>query len=235
MVTRPDSTGRGPATYADWKLTYADQFDRNELGPGWHVYNGPIPSTPGGRWSRDHVTVGGGHLTLSTSKVNGVWTSGGVMNSGGAQSAYGRYEVRFRMDKAPGVKYAVLLWPDSGVWPADGEIDFAEDGGGLRASTAATVIYRESDGGTGKVQKSLTVDLSTWHTMGVEWEPGRLTYTLDGAPWATVDSDHVPTKPMNLVVQTEAGSCGRWMTCTDKTTPAVTKLQVDWVALYQKG
>src|SRR2546427_410289 len=40
---------------------------------------------------------------------------------------YGRYAVRFKADPVPGYKTAWLLWPDSGNWPADGEIDFPEN------------------------------------------------------------------------------------------------------------
>jgi hypothetical protein len=39
---------------------------------------------------------------------------------------YGRYSVRFKADPLAGFKIAWLLWPDSGVWPRDGEIDFPE-------------------------------------------------------------------------------------------------------------
>ena len=36
---------------------------------------------------------------------------------------FGRYEVRFRADATDGYKLAWRLWPKSGVWPRDGEID----------------------------------------------------------------------------------------------------------------
>ena len=39
---------------------------------------------------------------------------------------YGRYAVRFKADPIDGYKIAWLLWPDSRVWPRDGEIDFPE-------------------------------------------------------------------------------------------------------------
>jgi hypothetical protein len=49
---------------------------------------------------------------------------GGVDNGGGL--LYGRYVVRFRADALLRYHAAFLLWPDSGHWPFDGEIDFPE-------------------------------------------------------------------------------------------------------------
>ena len=39
---------------------------------------------------------------------------------------YGRISVRFKADPLHGFKTAWLLWPDSGVWPRDGELDYPE-------------------------------------------------------------------------------------------------------------
>jgi beta-glucanase (GH16 family) len=217
-----------------WTQVYADDFSGTDLGAGWFKYSGAIPSMPGGTWSPSQVQVTQGTLRLLTAKVDGQWTSGGVMNDVQAQTTYGKYLVRFRMDKANGVKYALLLWPASKQWPMDGEIDFAEDGGGDRSAATATVIWGQDGASREQIQRRVTSDFSSWHTVGVEWTPGQLVYTLDGAPWATVQTENVPSKPMDLALQTEAGSCNEWMTCTDSTTPATTVLEVDWVAVYRR-
>jgi hypothetical protein len=71
--------------------------------------------------------------------------------------------------------------------------------------------------------------------MGVTWTPRRLVYTLDGHPWATVRSRHVPAERMELDLQAQAGTCGdRYAPCPDATTPASVDLQVDWVAVYAR-
>jgi beta-glucanase (GH16 family) len=231
--SRPGSAPTAPAALNGWTQVYAEDFSGTELGAGWGKYSGEIPSMPGGTWSPSHVQVTQGKLRLLTTKVNGQWTSGGVMNDVQAKTTYGKYLVRFRIDKANGVKYALLLWPDSEQWPMDGEIDFAEDGGGDRSATTATVIWGEDSASREQIQRKVTADFSSWHTIGVEWTPGQLVYTLDGKPWATVKTQSVPYKPMNLALQTEAGSCNEWITCIDSTTPATTTLEVDWVAVYR--
>lgn len=241
--SRPGSSGGGgsastsgvPVPVGDltyWRQVFWDDFTGSSLGHGWGEYNGTIPSMPGGEWDPSHVDVSDGKLKLLTQNVGGQWTSGGVMNHVQAQTTYGKYEVRFRMDKAPGVKYAILLWPKSGTWPQDGEIDFAEDGGGSRTGTTATVHWGPNQASKEMIQRQLKGDFSQWHTLGVEWYWDKLTYTLDGKAWATVYTKNTPSKPMNLAIQTEAGSCGEWMTCVTSATPKTTTLEVDWVSVY---
>jgi hypothetical protein len=229
------SASTPPAAPAGWTRAYAEEFSGTELGAGWFKYSGAIPSMPGGTWSPSHVQVTQGRLRLLTARVNDQWTSGGVMNNVQARTTYGKYLVRFRMDKANGVKYALLLWPESEQWPMDGEIDFAEDGGGDRSATTATVIWGQDSASREQIQRKVTADFSSWHTVGVEWTPGQLVYTLDDTPWATVQTQNVPSKPMDLALQTEAGSCNEWITCLDSTTPATTTLEVDWVAVYRRA
>lgn len=231
--TSTTSGGSIPAA-AGWTKVYQDDFTGSALGTGWGKYSGAIPSTPGGTWSGSMVEVADGKLKLHTEKVNGAWNSGGVMNDVGGKTTYGKYLVRFRMDKANGVKYALLLWPTSGQWPMDGEIDFAEDGGGSRKSTAGT-LHWGTTASHQQLQRNAKADFSKWHTVGVEWTPGKVVFTLDGKPYGTIKNSNAPTKPMNLALQTEAGSCGQWMTCTDSTTPSTTTLEVDWVAVYTKN
>ena len=216
-----------------WKQVLAEDFNGSTLPAGWGKYYGTPGSSPHSWWEPSHVTVGNGAMHLNGYKENGRWVTGGVMNSHAASTTYGKYEVRFRMAKGVGVKYAILLWPKSDRWPIDGEIDFAEDGGGNRVHTAATMHYGVTDS---IIQREIFgQDFSVWNTVGVEWTPGKLVYTLNGKPWATVVSPNVPSGPMDLAIQTETGTCGdRWHPCPDATTPSRVDLDVDWVAVWQK-
>jgi beta-glucanase (GH16 family) len=134
------------------------------------------------------------------------------------------------MDKGYGVGYAILLWPSTGTWPTAGEIDFAEDGGGNRQATTATLHYGATDS---KIQRNVNADFSQWHTLGVEWSPNKLVYTLDGTTWATVNSTAVPKGPMELDIQSQTGTCGDPnRPCPNASTPKRVNMQVDWVAAY---
>lgn len=212
-----------------WKQLLAQDFNGRALPSGWGTYDGRPGGNRYARWSSSQVSVKNGKLALSGSWLNGQYLTGGVM-SWAARTTYGKFEVRFRVPKAHGVKYALLLWPSRGGWPATGEIDFAEDGDGARRGTTATLHYGADNR---QVQRHLTADFTRWQTIGVEWTPGKLVYTLGGRPWATVRSGGVPRGPMDLALQLEAGAGDRWSSPPDARTPARLALEVDWAVGYR--
>ncbi|MCW2571369.1 MAG: exsH [Frankiales bacterium] len=217
-----------------WHQVVAESFSGSAVPSGWGTYEGHPGGEPDGMWLPSHVTVNNGAMHLNGYQDGGRWVTGGVMNSHAASMQYGKYEVRFRMTKGVGVKYAILLWPHTADWPVGGEIDFAEDGGsGTRNHTSATMHYG-TDNST--IQREITgVDFSQWHTVGVEWTAGKIVYTLDGKQWGTVVSSNVPRSVMDLAIQTETGTCGeRWLGCPDATTPSHVNLDVDWVSVWKK-
>jgi hypothetical protein len=50
------------------------------------------------------------------------------------------------------------------------------------------------------------IDMTQWHTYGVEWTPTRLLFTIDGSGWATMGGAAVPHQAMKLAIQTMATS-----------------------------
>ncbi|MGR7024971.1 glycoside hydrolase family 16 protein [Geodermatophilus sp. URMC 62] len=198
--------------------------------PPWGRGGGPTPASRGGSpygtWSPSQVQVAGGFLNLRNGLQNGQWVSGGLAST--VSQTYGKWEMRFRIDAGDEIKYAALLWPDGPNWPP--EIDFAEDAGGNRSGTTATLHYGADNAMVGE---RVATDLTQWHTMGVEWSPGRVVYTLDGRPWATTDHPGVPNEPMHLAIQTQPGGCqgGAAFGCGGGT-PGTTSMQVDWVTVY---
>jgi beta-glucanase (GH16 family) len=94
----------------------------------------------------------------------------------------------------------------------------------------ATLHYGADDR---KIQSAVYTDFTDWHTIGVEWMPQRVSYTLDGTPWATVTGDVVPSQPMELDLQTQAGTVGDpWTPAPGPDTPPEVDMQVDWVVAY---
>jgi beta-glucanase (GH16 family) len=181
------------------------------------------------------VVVERGLLNLQTyrdPRFGGRWVSGGVSSAPALKQTYGKYELRFRMDRGRGVAVVLLLWPSGNTWPP--EIDFAEDGGtsNSRREMSATLHYGASNSA---IQRTVHADFTHWHVMGVEWTPGKLVYTLDGRRWASVRGTQVPSEPMELDMQTQAGTCSdRYAPCPDSSTPSKVSLQVDWVVAYAR-
>lgn len=210
-----------------WHQVYANDFAAG-LGKDAIAYSGTPGGNPAGTWAPSHVLVHGGELVLRGNKQPSGYEAGGVGIYGAAGQKYGKYEVRFRAQKSDGYKYAFLLWPTDESWPP--EIDFAEDGGGPRSQTTATLHYGADNT---KIVRTLDADFSKWHTIGVEWTPGKLAYTFDGRVWATVTSAHVPDIPLRLAVQEEATACGGPdSTCPDQSTPGNTDIDIDWIVAY---
>lgn len=218
-----------------WHQVFADDFNGSTLNTErWRRYGGQPGGDPGGWWDPSHVSVANGTLVLSGYRDpadGGKWTTGGVSSSPGLVQTYGKYLVRFRFDRGEGIAHAILLWPADENWPP--EVDFSEDNGATRQVDYGTLHHGANDS---QVQQSVSVDLTRWHTLGVEWTPGQLVYTLDGRIWSTVSSQYVPSVPMVLDIQTQAWACGTstWEQCVGSTTPSRVNLYVDWVVAYAR-
>ena len=227
------SNGSPEHARANWKLVFSDSFRHGLDRSKWGLYSGQPGGDPGGWWAPSHVVVRRGILNLETyrdSRFGGRWVSGGLSSARALKQTYGKYEVRFRVDKGKGVAAILLLWPVRDRWPP--EIDFAEDGGmtSRRGSMSATLHYGAENH---QIQRSVKADFTRWHTAGVEWTPGKLVYTLDAEPWGKVRSRHVPRERMELAMQSQAGTCGRrYAPCPDATTPTKVNMQIQWVRAY---
>lgn len=216
-----------------WRRVFFDDFSHGLRSSRWGAYSGQPGGDPGGWWSPSHAVVTHGVLNLETyrdPRYGGRWVSAGVSSAPALRQTYGKYEVRVRIDRGKGVAFVALLWPVGDMWPP--EIDFSESGGetNARDQMSATLHYGAHDS---QLQRTVDVDLTRWHTVGVEWLPGKLVYTVDGRAWATMRSPVVPAQKMEMDVQTQAGSCGdSYAPCPDAGTPAHVNAQIKWVAEY---
>ncbi len=219
-----------------WQQVFVDDFDREALGEEWSAYTGEPGGDPYSRWEPSQVILGDGSLRLRGERVDGRWVTGGVSNWRHSQT-YGKWEVQVRVDPSDEIAYHLLLWPQDEVWPP--EIDFAESFDGSRQTLNA--FYH---GAASFEERSVTIDMSQWHVVGVEWEPGVLRFTVDGRVWSEVRSEaDVPGKPMWLALQSSSSACQRSIefgfdsagSCSLTDVPPVADVQVDWVAVYARS
>jgi hypothetical protein len=211
-----------------YALRYATDFPGTALPAGWDAFSGVPGGTPDGQFSPAHAVVAGGLLRLNAWRDPAYanrWVTGGVCQCSLPQT-YGAYFVRSRLTGA-GPNEIQLLWPAANTWPP--EIDFNESGA-TTTGAVATVHY----GAANNIeQHSVTVDLTKWHTFGVVWRPGSLTYTLDGAVWGTVSQPwQVPDQSMTLHMQQQS-SCAPGFTYGCPTKPV--SMEIDWVAEYAQS
>jgi len=137
---------------------------------------------------------------------------------------YGAYVVRFKADALPGYKLAWLLWPDSEIWPSDGEIDFPE--GELTSTFSGFMHWMGATSGSQQDVYPTTAGAQQWHTATIEWTPSYCRFILDGQVIGT-STQRIPSDPMHWVLQTE--------TSVDGTPPAdatAGHVLIDWVAAY---
>lgn len=230
MAVPSPSGVRMPLSVDGWRVTLADDFADTAPDPmRWTRYNGQSKSVPPSQWSRERVTTAGGVMTILSGWQDGEWLTGGLSSGKAGSQLYGRWDIRFRIDKGDRASYAILLYPEGGGWPP--EIDIAEDAGGDRQRTTSTLHY-DSDNKT--IQRQVDADFSQWHTIGVIWSESRLEFTLDGIPYGVIEGAAVPSTPMWLGMQTGRKPCVvEYDNCSAGSGDQPVALQVDWVVRYE--
>lgn len=202
--------------------SYVQDFTGTSVPSGWGVFTGNPGGDPGAQWGASHVTVSGGTLNLNTWKdpaYNDEWVTGGLAQYGIART-YGAYFVRTRVT-GPGPSQVELLWPTKG-WPP--EIDFNETDGTVNKTTATLHFDASND----QDQRSVTMNMTQWHTWGVIWTPTSVTYTVDGQVWGSVHvASEISDVPMTLDLTQQTWCTSNWACPTAPQT-----MEVDWVAEY---
>jgi len=178
-----------------------------------------------------------GELVVRTQYQDGQWSAGGTSSGKVFTASRGRWEVRAKFPQAKGVGYVFLLWPEDQGWPP--EIDFAE--GRVNGPRVEGTYHWDPD--NKQEQRAFdNADMSGWHTYGVIVEDNLITFTLDGQEWGRIERS-ITDKRMFFGVQTGAmdpnGSANRYETVDGGVpgplTPAVSDIQIDYVAHYTRG
>jgi hypothetical protein len=219
-----------------WRQVFRDDFNGSHLASRWFTYSGEPGGGAGGWWSPSHAVVADGMLKLKTYRDPAACTNAaicpsfndevsGVVQSRFAQT-YGKYLIRVRTTPVPNVEFVALLWPDTPVWPP--ETDFAEEGGESHMRTiGATLHWAPNDQ---NAQNDVRANESRWHTLGVQWSPGKVVYTIDGRAWGSQVTPAVSSIPMRVAVQAQTD-------CQGQSCPAAWRdhepdVDIDWVVAY---
>jgi hypothetical protein len=235
---------RMPGRVKGWVRTYAEDFavdQRRGTWPGryakrlygydcsqWGIKRGCDTSRRGDYDRRTVVSARKGVLDYYVHTKNGlpkVAAEGPIIKGRENKQKYGRYAVRWRVDRnLRGYKNAWLLWPASDRWK-EGEIDFPEgnlDGRIEGYNHCIGKPHRNCYAFRSKARMS-----SGWHTTVIEWRPSSVKYYLDGRLVGKTTKS-VPRHPMRWVLQTETNLEGRRI-------PASVSghVQIDWIVMWK--
>ena len=147
----------------------------------------------------------GRHFTHASGMVSTGRSGDGIDDVARYAFTYGQVEVRFRTPAGRG------LWPAIWMLPVTNrslpEIDLMEQYGG-DPDKASMTLHASGAGSHAPVERTVvrTPDLSKgWHTIGLEWTPGHLRWTLDGKATFEVSGSQVPDEPMYLLANLAVG------------------------------
>jgi serralysin len=228
---------------------FADDFNRLNR----HVWDRHIwyDEAPHASWAR-FQTVEDGVLHLRSSRAYsccpGQSYRGYPMNTMTTKTSrkrfqYGYFKARMKWTKGNGA------WP--GFWlysyrhatdrnqctTQGGEIDVLE-GQGSEPHVFYGTVHSNTNGcdppddQNGNNYQMVGPDLTArFHTYGVKWTPGRVTWYLDGHPTHSAPTYRSDDQPMFLLLQMWSGG---WTREPDATTPNTIETQVDWLRVWQK-
>lgn len=259
-VFPPSWLGQKPPVDGNWVKTLDENFDGYALNTNrWNTrfpWDGPQPGQMQ-RYSPDNVEVVDGVLVLTAEKKTGHenndpklatrdYTSGLVTTYDKWSQLYGYYEARIKVPYTRGLWPAFWMMPDRGrdsglsQWQrrdtGNGamEIDIMEILSEWGPGRNSVAVHWDGYGaehqqwGTSQIYYGPTPD--GWHAYGLLWEPGKLTWYVDGKKTAELANPRVSNVASYLKLNIQIGG---WATkdVDDANLPAV--MQVDYVRAWQ--
>ena len=195
---------------------------------------------------------GRGHLVITAraeafSGPDGVtrsYTSARLQTLHTFQFEYGLVEARIKVPAGQGLLPAFWMLGNNayqpGGWPGSGEIDTMEVLGSQPDVVKGTIHgpWSWASHGVGASLRSRTSLASGFHVYGVEWEPERITFLLDGSVYETITPADLPPgaawpfrHPFFLLLDLAVGSVRAGS--PSPTTPFPAQMIVDWVRVWQ--
>ena len=256
-ATGPTGTGTtlsGPPHGPYKKLVWSDEFN-SSIGtpPNATVWGADSGGDCGaGTLSTDTdlpanaSTDGAGNLAITADRVVGApgYTSAQIDSKGKFSFKYGELAARIMLPTGSGLCSGFWMVGDSSdplCFPGCGEIDVMEAITRFPDTIFAT-LHGPVHGSSNFQQweQSVTANSSltgTFHTFAVIWQPQKITWTLDGVPYATSSPSALPPSarwvfsgnPFHILLSL---SVGGWPGPPASTASFPTSMRVDWVRLY---
>ena len=248
-------------SYEGYNLKWEDRFEGESLNrddwnvelhdPGW--VNNELQSYVD---SPENIYLQDGSLVLkpveNVSEDGSVsYTSGRINTQHKHDFKYGLFEARVKVPEGQGFLPAFWMMPTDenlyGQWPRCGEIDIMEVLGNNTDTSYGTIHYGNPHS---ESQGSYTLDEGSfseeYHVFDVEWEPGKISWYVDGKLIHTEDNWYSATEgqgeitypapfdqPFYIILNLAVG--GNWPGNPDDTTDIKNSAYyIDYVKVYQK-
>ena len=194
----------------------------------------------------------GDNATAGT-KVKKSYTSGRISTQNLKTFTYGRFEVKAKVPKGQGYLPAFWLMANDenvyGQWPRCGEIDCMEVMGQDTKKLYGTIHYgnpHAESQGTYTIEDGKESFSDGFHTFTCDWEPGKITWYVDGKKYHEESNWHSTTEgqgtltypapfdqPFYIILNLAVG--GSWVGNPNEETSFVNNpFVVDYVRVYQK-
>ena len=194
----------------------------------------------------------GDNATAGT-KVKKSYTSGRISTQNLKTFTYGRFEVKAKVPKGQGYLPAFWLMANDenvyGQWPRCGEIDCMEVMGQDTKKLYGTIHYGNQHAesqGTYTIEDGKESFSDGFHTFTCDWEPGKITWYVDGIKYHEESNWHSTTEgqgtltypapfdqPFYIILNLAVG--GSWVGNPNEETSFVDNpFVVDYVRVYQK-
>lgn len=259
-VTPPAWLGQRPPVEGNWVQTLNENFDGDKLNDKlWtprFPWDGPQPGQLQ-RYAPQNVIVADGVVSFKSEKLHGhenndparptrEYTSGLIQSYDKFTQLYGYFEARVKLPTARGLWPAFWMMPDRGAasglsqWQrrdtGNGamEIDILEHLTEWGPGRNNVALHWDGYGanhkawGTSHIYFGATPD--GWHAFGLLWEPGKLTWYIDGKKVAEYANERVSNVPSYLKLNTQMGG---WATKDVDLSKLPDYFKADYVRVWQ--
>ena len=248
------SSASSSAVPAGYRQVFADEFRGGSIDSGkWNTrYRwGPnlvinqeqqyyVDSQSNPNFGHSPFELDGEHLTINAIRTpdhlhgsanSQPWLSGAMTTFNKFRMRYGYVEMRARLPGGQGLwpAFWLLHQTDHQNRP---EIDVVEMVG--RDPNTVYQTYHYFENSNLRSTPSFTVGgqnfSSDFHTYGMRWEPGRITWYVDGQETNRFDSGNVSSEDMYLLINLAVG--GVWNGDADDSTPSPARFTIDYIRAY---
>ena len=259
-VTPPAWLGQRPPVEGAWVQTLNENFDGNKLNEKlWtprFPWDGPQPGQLQ-RYAPQNVIVADGVVSFKSEKLHGhenndparptrEYTSGLIQSYDKFAQLYGYFEARVKLPTARGLWPAFWMMPDRGAASGLNQWQRRDTGKG---AMEIDILEHLSEWGPGRNNVALHWDgygdkhqawgsshvyfgptPDGWHNFGLLWEPGKLTWFIDGKKVVEYANERVSNVPSYIKLNTQMGG---WATKDVDLSKLPDYFKVDHVRVWQ--